>query len=153
MYDVGLLSCNGYTPLDVATATIKDNRELALALESSHLEHVVQLLVAITTSSKNLSSADSEMEADFNHPLSMARHRSSFSTSLEWNPNGGGKCLDFLQSAVWVESKFPLSLSLFPASPLHPLPPFSSFADSIILHHSSHHPTPQMNRYKRMPTL
>ncbi len=91
----GLLSCDGYTPLDVATATIRDNRELALALEESHLEHVVQLLVAVTTSLKGPSSVDS-----FNTESMI---QNSASCSLEWNPESGEKCLEFLQSAVWVE--------------------------------------------------
>lgn len=102
---LGLLSCNGYTPLDVATATIMNNRELALALDNSHLELVVQLLGTTTTSTRSLGSADS---ADSDYPSkrpTIMIHRSSFSASLEWNPNGGGRCLEFLQSAVWVESK------------------------------------------------
>ena len=103
----GLLSCDGYTPLDVATATIRDNRELALALEASHLEHVIQLLLSTTTGMGTIDSADSVDDTpNFKRPGSLTQLQgTSFATSLDWNPNGGGKCLDFLQSAVWVESK------------------------------------------------
>lgn len=102
---LGLLSCNGYTPLDVATATIMNNRELALALDSSHLELVVQLLGTTTTSTRGPGSADSDSDYPTSRRTAVMIHRSSFSASLEWNPSGGGKCLEFLQSAVWVESK------------------------------------------------
>lgn len=103
---LGLLSCNGYTPLDVATATIKDNRELALALEESHLEHVIQLLVATTTADRGLNSADSaDSDGGSRYSTLNRSHRSSQSLSFDWSPNGGGKCLEFLQSAVWVESE------------------------------------------------
>ena len=92
----GLMTCQGYTPLDVATATIKDNQELVLALEPSHLESVVSLLVATTTASH---SESRERGGDV-----LLQVRTS-SVSCEWSPNGGEKCLEFLQSAVWVDSK------------------------------------------------
>lgn len=110
----GLLSCDGYTPLDVATATIRDNRELALALEASHLEHVIQLLVSTTTSlGSGMDSSDSiddtpnfrRTTGGYGSPLVHQATSISSVAALDWNPNGGGKCLDFLQSAVWVESK------------------------------------------------
>ena len=89
-----------YTPLDVATATIRDNLELGFALEECHLEHVVQLLVATTT---NVHSDDGSQEEPLG--LGMIRHV-SFSFNYEWSPRGGEKCLEFLHSAVWMESKF-----------------------------------------------
>ena len=49
------MSYTGYTPLDVATAIIKGNHELVLALEEAHLENVVQLLVILTTNFKGSS--------------------------------------------------------------------------------------------------
>lgn len=118
----GLLSCDGYTPLDVATATIKNNRELALALEASHLEHVIQLLVATTTGlGGSIDSADSVDDTPhFKRPGGLAlMHRTSFSASLDWNTNGGGKCLDFLQSAVWVESKLQSIRGFASPAPVH----------------------------------
>ena len=96
-----LMLSSGCTPLDVATATIKDNQELALALEESQLENVVQLLVAITTSfrgSQDLS------DVTTGNDLGLV-HSSSFSVNFDWNPRVGGKCLQFLQRAVWVDSE------------------------------------------------
>ena len=96
-----LMLSSGCTPLDVATATIKDNQELALALEESQLENVVQLLVAITTSFRG--SQDLSDVATSND-LGLV-HSSSFSVNFDWNPRVGGKCLQFLQCAVWVDSE------------------------------------------------
>lgn len=93
----------GYTPLDVATATIKDNQELALALEESHLEHVVALLVATTTTVNNGSN-------DLEDALGVVAIGSMV---YEWAPNGGEKCLEFLQSAVWVESELHCNINGF----------------------------------------
>ena len=62
----------------------------------------MQLLVTMTTSpcavSQDLS--DSHRGND----LGMI-HSVSFSFNFEWNPRAGGKCLEFLQCAVWVDSK------------------------------------------------
>ena len=91
------MTCQGYTPLDVATATIKDNQELALALEEIHLEHVVSLLVATTTTIHGGGAHDSS--EDSKGVITMG------SMSCDWGPNGGEKCLDFLQSAVWVDGE------------------------------------------------
>ncbi len=93
---VGLMTYKGCTPLDVVTSTIKDNYELALALKDSHLEHVVSLLIATTTS---MSSCNDSGEDDVLGMVNLG------SISCDWAPNGGEKCLDFLQSAVWVDSK------------------------------------------------
>ena len=94
---------SGCTPLDVATATIRDNQELALALEESQLENVVTLLVAITTSDRSGS-----QELPYSTPGSGLGivHSASFSVNYEWNPRVGGKCLEFLQCAVWVDSEW-----------------------------------------------
>lgn len=94
---IGLMTSDGYTPLDVATATIKNNHVLALALEEAHLEHVVSLLVSTTT--VNLGAGSTEASEDNLGVLSMG------SMCYEWAPNGGEKCLEFLQSAVWVDSE------------------------------------------------
>ena len=90
------MTYHGHTPLDVVTATIKDNHELALALEETHLEHVISLLVATTTSTSGSEESSVEDTLGVVHMGSM---------SCDWAPNGGEKCLEFLQSAVWVESK------------------------------------------------
>ena len=105
----GLLACDGYTPLDVATATIRDNRELALALQSSHLEHVVQLMVSITTDSMDSPSPSPSMRRTGSRTMLQAQ-TTFFSVDppdwcRDWNPNGGRRCLEFLQAAVWVDSK------------------------------------------------
>ena len=98
-----LMLSSGCTPLDVATATIRDNQELALALEESQLENVVTLLVAITTSDRSGS-----QELPYSTPGSGLGivHSASFSVNYEWNPRVGGKCLEFLQCAVWVDSEW-----------------------------------------------
>lgn len=96
------MSYSGYTPLDVATATIKGNQELVLALEESHLEHVVQLLVSLTTSIRGGSESSS---VDGRSEMGLLIHRVSFSFTYEWNPQAGQKCLEFLHAAVWVDSK------------------------------------------------
>ncbi len=94
---------SGCTPLDVATATIRDNQELALALEESLLENVVTLLVSITTS-EPMGSQELPYVPEGNE-LGMV-HSSSFSVNYEWSPRVGGKCLEFLQCAVWVDSEW-----------------------------------------------
>lgn len=105
----GLLSYNGISPLDIATATIKNNRELVLALGEVHFEHVVQLMVATTTSTRNISSADSDFDAGsqftFKRGSTLTRMGTTAAASMDWSPNGAGKCLEFFQSAVWVEGK------------------------------------------------
>ena len=106
LFCTGLLTCSTYTPLDVATATIKGNRELALALDESHLELVVQLLVATTINNASLtSSVDPTVDyaASLKKSGSNLKHSPSF--SFEWSPGGGAKCLEFLQTVVWVDSE------------------------------------------------
>ena len=100
-----VMSYSGYTPLDVATATIKGNQELVLALEESHLEHVVQLLVVMTTNPRGSSEGSSmDGRSDLAGGLGLI-HRVSFSFNYEWSPQAGQKCLEFLHAAVWVDSK------------------------------------------------
>ena len=96
------MTCRGSTPLDVATATIKDNHELCLALEETHLEHVVSLLVATTTYVTGGGGSQEQGEEGREAPLGMV---TVGSMTCEWAPNGGEKCLDFLQSAVWADGK------------------------------------------------
>ena len=101
-----VMSYSGYTPLDVATATIKGNQELVLALEEAHMEHVVQLLVIVTTNIRG-SSESSSMDGRSDMGLGLI-HRVSFSFNYEWSPRAGQKCLEFLHAAVWVDSKLQL---------------------------------------------
>ena len=96
------MTCRGCTPLDVATATIRDNTELCLALDDVHLRHVVSLLVTTTTS---VTGGGSSMDRGGGEegrevPLGMVTVGSMM---CEWAPNGGEKCLDFLQCAVWAD--------------------------------------------------
>ena len=93
------MTCRGHTPLDVATAVIRDNHELCLSLEDSHLEHVVSLLVATTTCETGCSQERAE---EVRKGVSMGTVTLG-SMTCEWAPNGGEKCLDFLQSAVWAD--------------------------------------------------
>ena len=100
-----VMSYSGYTPLDVATATIKGNQELVLALEESHLEHVVQLLVVMTTNPRGSSEGSSmDGRSEVGGGLGVI-HRISFSFNYEWSPQAGQKCLEFLHAAVWVDGK------------------------------------------------
>ena len=98
-----VMSYSGYTPLDVATATIKGNQELVLALEETHLEHVVQLLVVMTT---NIRGSSESSSMDGRSDMGLGIHRVSFSFNYEWTPQAGQKCLEFLHAAVWVDSEF-----------------------------------------------
>lgn len=99
---IGCMTCRGCTPLDVATAIIRDNAELCLALDDAHLSHVVSLLVATTTSMAggggSMEQGGGEEGKDV--PLGMVAVGSMM---CEWAPNGGEKCLDFLQCAVWAD--------------------------------------------------
>ena len=70
----------------------------------------MQLLVATTTGMKIPDDSDTESPTStmrrYNTCAISAMQRYQSSSFDEWAPNGGGKCLEFLQSAVWVESKF-----------------------------------------------
>ncbi len=102
---LGLLR-NKFSPLDIATATIKDNRELALALEESHLETVVQLLVSVTINT------GSQVTSPVNTTHSSSPPKQVFNT-IDWNPVGGDKCMEFLQTVVWVDSESFIHLFFF----------------------------------------
>ncbi len=159
---VGLLADSGCTPLDVATATIKNNRELVLALGELHLEHVVQLMVATTTAVSNISSTDSDFEGGlhFTFKRGMTLARNSFSTSMEWSPSGGGKCLEFLQSAVWVEGKsffqlpfIPIPTNLIPIPPnFIPIPPNLIPIPTNFIHSTYFHTTTSLIAIPRVPS-
>ena len=95
----GCMTCRGCTPLDVATATIRDNTELCLALDDAHLRHVVSLLVSTTTS---VIGGGVSVEVGGGEE---GREGSMGSVACEWAPNGGEKCLDFLQCAVWADGE------------------------------------------------
>ena len=107
------MTCQGCTPLDVATATIRDNTELCLALDDAHLQHVVSLLVATTTSvtggGGSMEQGGSEEGRDV--PPGMVAVGSMM---CEWAPNGGEKCLDFLQCAVWADGMCIISILPIP---------------------------------------
>lgn len=96
----GCMTCRGCTPLDVATATIRDNTELCLALDDAHLRHVVSLLVSTTTS---IAGGGGSLEQGGGED---GREGSIESVACDWAPNGGEKCLDFLQCAVWADGMY-----------------------------------------------
>ena len=102
------MTCRGCTPLDVATATIRDNTELCLALDDAHLRHVVSLLVTTTTS---VTGGGSSVELGGGEEGREVRSGMVTVGSMmcEWAPNGGEKCLDFLQCAVWADGMLTLS--------------------------------------------
>ena len=95
---VGCMTCRGCTPLDVATAVIRDNTELCLALDDAHLRHVVSLLVTTTTI---VTGGGGSVEQGGGGEE--GREGTMGSVTCEWAPNGGEKCLDFLQCAVWAD--------------------------------------------------
>ena len=101
---VDMMSYSGYTLLDVATATIKGNQELVLALDEAHLANVVQLLVVMTTNFKG-SSESSSMDGRQEVGFGLTHRNSATSFNMEWSPAAGQKCLEFLHAAVWVDSK------------------------------------------------
>ena len=98
----GCMTCRGCTPLDVATATIRDNTELCLALDDVHLRHVVSLLVTTTTS---VTGGGGSMEQGSGGGGGGDDGREG-SVMCEWAPNGGEKCLEFLQCAVWADGMY-----------------------------------------------
>ena len=93
--------------MDVAMATIRDNGELCLALDDAHFRHVVSLLVTTTTSvtggGVSVEQGGGGGEEGREVPARMA---STGSLICEWAPNGGEKCLDFLQCAVWADGMY-----------------------------------------------
>ena len=107
IFVAGFMTCRGCTPLDVATATIRDNTELCLALDDAHLRHVVSLLVSTTTS---VAGGGVSVEQGGGEE---GREGSVGSVACEWAPNGGEKCLDFLQCAVWADGMLFKSLCVY----------------------------------------
>ena len=108
------MTCRGCTPLDVATATIRDNAELCLALDDAHLHHVVSLLVSTTTS---VAVGGGSLEQGGGED---GREGSVGSVACDWAPNGGEKCLDFLQCAVWADGTYVRSSQCVYTISLHP---------------------------------
>ena len=87
------------TPLDVASAIIKNNLELALALTEDIFKQIMVLMEKMTYGYRG---DGTESESDTPH----SGDTSPFSSmSMEWSPFGSLKCLKCLYAAVWVCGK------------------------------------------------
>ena len=94
------MSSDGSCPLDVASAIVKDNLELALALTEDIFKQVMVLMEKMTYGYQG---SGTESESD---TPSVSSDTPSFSSmSMEWSPFGSLKCLKFLYAAVWVNGK------------------------------------------------
>ena len=89
-----------YSLIKVATATIKNNEELVFELTEGHFEHIIGLLLAITTSSADSHSHNDTLK-DFN-PLGVVILDG---VEIKWSPKGAEKLLDFLNASVCVGGK------------------------------------------------
>ncbi|CAF1420419.1 unnamed protein product, partial [Rotaria sordida] len=78
-------SLRGSAPLDVASASVMDNNELALALRESHLEKIASYLSRCGTT------RNEELYLQGYHDIG-------------WDPVDGERFLDFLKFCVWVNS-------------------------------------------------
>ncbi|CAF1123978.1 unnamed protein product [Adineta steineri] len=76
-------SLRGSAPLDVASASVMDNNELALALRESHLEKIASYLSRCGTTR--------------NEELFLQGYH-----DIGWDPVDGERFLDFLKFCVWV---------------------------------------------------
>lgn len=81
----------------MATSTIKNNEELVFELTEGHFEHVINLLLAITTSQSDPHSHDDTM-TDFS-ALGIVMLDG---VEIKWSPKGAEKLLDFLNASVCV---------------------------------------------------
>ncbi|XP_078674597.1 ryanodine receptor 2-like isoform X8 [Branchiostoma floridae x Branchiostoma belcheri] len=72
----------GATPLDVASASVMDNHELALAVRETHLEKVVNYLAR-----------------------SSLHHNKLLSDDIGWDPIEAERYIDFLKQTVWVKDE------------------------------------------------
>ena len=81
----------------MATSAIKNNEELVFELTESHFEHIIGLLLAITTNHSDARSHD-DVTADFN-PLGVVIIDGE---EIKWSPKGAEKLLDFLNASVCV---------------------------------------------------
>jgi ryanodine receptor 2 len=79
-------SLRGSAPLDVASASVMDNNELALALRESHLEKIASYLSRCGTTR--------------NEELFLQGYH-----DIGWDPVDGERFLDFLKFCVWVNGK------------------------------------------------
>lgn len=86
-----------YSLIKVATSTIKNNEELVFELTEGHFEHVIGLLLAITTSHSESHSDDDTMQ-DFN-PLGIVILDG---VEIKWSPKGAERLLDFLNASACV---------------------------------------------------
>ena len=84
----------------MATSTIKNNEELVFELTEGHFEHVIGLLLAITTNHPESDSHDVAM-TEFN-PLGIVVLDG---IEIKWSPKGAEKLLDFLNASVCVAGR------------------------------------------------
>jgi len=87
-----------YSLIRVATSTISNNEELVFELTESHFEHVVSLLIAVSTSQPD---SDDERQDDAFHLGAMKID----GQEVKWSPKGAERLLDFLNASVCVAGK------------------------------------------------
>ena len=92
----------------MATSTIKNNEELVFELTEGHFEHVIGLLLAITTNHPESDSHDVAM-TEFN-PLGIVVLDG---IEIKWSPKGAEKLLDFLNASVCVAGRATYVYSVF----------------------------------------
>jgi len=85
-----------YSLVRVATSTISNNEELVFELTESHFEHVISLLIAVSTSQAE--SADDEAQDNSPHLGVMMID----GNEVKWSPKGAERLLDFLNASVCV---------------------------------------------------
>ena len=90
-----------YSLIKVATSTINNNEELVFELTEGHFEHIIGLLLAITTNQSESDSRDDIM-AKFD-PLGIVILDG---VEIKWSPKGAEKLLDFLDASVCVAGTY-----------------------------------------------
>lgn len=91
-----------YSLIKVATSAIINNEELVFELTESHFEHIIGLLLAITTNPSEPTgfseSSYDNMTTDFN-PLGVVIIDCA---EVKWSPKGAERLLEFLNASVCV---------------------------------------------------
>ena len=90
-----------YSLIKVATSTIINNEELVFELTEGHFEHIIGLLLAITTNNSDSQSHD-DTTIEFN-PLGIVILDG---IEIKWSPKGAEELLDFLNASVCVAGMY-----------------------------------------------
>ncbi|XP_065916546.1 ryanodine receptor 2-like isoform X2 [Dysidea avara] len=88
-----------YSLVRVATSTISNNEELVFELTESHFEHVVSLLIAVSTSQSETDDVDAQDNSIHLGAMKIDGNE------VKWSPKGAERLLDFLNASVCVAGK------------------------------------------------